>query len=253
MLGKIIIIVLIAASAQANWFERWARSVQVSEVASYRPAGWEHSKMWIYFPSSLRSNIQDHSAIGTNTVSMAGDTNATWAIDTGWRLNTGSSFNYFVSDYSSPNSGGAGHPFTLQSWVLMESWASQFTPAISFSVAANRTTIEFNYSGDKSAYATWGANPFATRPAFTTGTWYDVAYVYDGANAYLYLNGSLRASQYVASISFPAAATNFYVGIHANLSSGNKFIGYIYSVYMTQTNWSQIDATNNFIRGRNYP
>jgi hypothetical protein len=252
MLGKIIILVLITASAHANWFEQWANGLpRAGGATEWTPPGYSQSLFWWKFSETSGTNFADSSIIGTNTAyinqATAGSTN--WVLSSGAfkpMKNSGGANAYVLSKRSTIGT-GIGNTYTWAIWALITNQNAEINGLLTS--RGSRYNIMYAQPANAiAAYCDGAGCSYVGSPVYTVNIWQRWIYVRNGTNFSGYINGVKVLTGNLTTNNFTPAL--WYAGTEPADPAGRILAGFIDDAYFTTYPYTATDATNDYLQGR---
>ena len=255
MVTRIIILVLIAASAEANWFEQWANGLPKEIATSAYPIGWSNSVAWWKFDTTSTVNQIDSSIVGTNFL---------YLIQT-----SAAATNYsFLDNCFTPDdyvTGGTPVAYLASSNSTIAAGLSNYTAACWVNLRVNGSDYQMFFT--KRDYTDWAfteGNPAAgnnmqlwngsalrlTANKLSTNNWIRLVIARTNTTTSIYRDGSLVVSTNAAAVGVIGAGANTWrIGFDLN-SATRTLRGSVDDVYITTYVFSSDDASSDYNKGR---
>jgi hypothetical protein len=218
-------------------------STLTSYTSGTRPAASANSGLCIFRTDTNAIEVSD----GTDWQTYNSD-----GVIIPWTTNAYSLSTDGVDDYlacgslSLLNSAGS---YSVSAWVNMDASGSGGGILASGTADTNRMFLTVSTSGVLFANKTGGGGVANYSSTLSTGAWYHVVGVKDGATAYLYVNGTQQATASVSATLGATAGTNFQIGAYPTGMTANQFPGLIDEVALFSTALSSSDVSSIYNSG----
>lgn len=219
---------------QGGYFGSWQDENNNKILFPYTPAA-DITLNAALATEALLCHCDDFADSGKNRVSLTGSGINSINILTkkfgfgSWLLNGANG--YMSIDNPSTYFDFDTNDFTIDMWIrptslsqnqsIFSAWNSD-TSKRAWTLTTVSSGVGFYIADGTSSISVQATN------VFSVNTWYHLAITRSGANLYLFVNGVLKTTQNIGSLSVRPISTNhLYIGRNANTSSSDGFSGYI--------------------------